>query len=678
MDNRKEFEDIGYERLPFDIIETGISLDLIIPKHKDMSTEVICSICLAVIYDPIMCSKCENIFCRSCINSLLKKSFKCPNKCIFEEKEVGRVLKNLLNKFELQCYFVKNGCSSILLYGEFIKHCNNCDYGDFKCLTDNCDFVGIKKEVIAHVQICPLKLLLCKYCKEKIYQKEFEGHTKACESKLVNCKFCNVQIKNKALEKHMNEDCDLIEIECSKCYSKFIKKNYKNHDNADCLLHQVTLWKNKASDYASEIDKLKKELIEAERKNQRYINISAKLLQNPYNSSNLNLNVIRNGSDLLSEIEGIDSNENQDTVLSPFNASSNSLRIANSNQLIQIHQMLNEPVHSNNGNNIGNVIYSSSDKIINNKYRTEPISTKSTLSGLVYSIIDLSEYMPGLICCGNFNSISFFQMPSFEHKFNLDGHTSYIWSLVHLKTFKLEYIASGSQDMTIKIWDMSLRQCQKTLKGHQSWVVSLNQIAYSNKYLLSTSHDNTLRIWDLSNQIFSINTKTIPNVYGKLCGNASSFNPSLIVYGNNSHNVILYDCKKETIENELKGHSDLVNHFVDLGSFQRNYIGTGSDDTTIKIWNIQTGNMVTSFHGHSKCINILIHLSHFEDNSIIASGSDDRTVRLWSLSSSQCVSVFVFESWVKSMLHSKLPFNENVIIVHGQTNVIKLLNLIKS
>lgn len=671
MENGKEGQDVGYIRLPFDIVETGINLDLIIPKHKDMSTEVICSICLAMIYDPIMCSKCENIFCRSCINALLKKSFKCPNKCIFEEKEIGRVLKNLLNKFELQCYFSINGCLSILLYGDFVKHCNNCDYSDFKCTTDNCGFVGIKTDIIAHVKVCPLKLLLCKYCKEKIYQKEFEAHTIACEAKLVNCQYCNVQIKNKALENHLNDDCDLIEVECNKCFSKFIKKNYKNHDNADCLLHQVALWKKRASDYSSEIDKLKKELVEAERKNQRYINISAKLLENPSNS--VNLNVIRNSSDLIAEIEGGDYIESQGNILSPLNrGGSNSFRnninINNSNSV-----MHNGSIHSDNGNNISNVYHSS---LSNNKYKTELLNTKGTLSGLVYSIIDLSSFTPGLICCGNFNSISFFQMPSLESKYSLDGHTSYIWSLVHLKRYKLEYIASGSQDTSIKVWDISRKECVMTLKGHQSWVVSLSAFAYNANYLLSASHDNTLRIWDLSNPFTS--TRTIPNVYGKLCGNTPIYNQALIVYGNNSHHVVLYDYQKNSIAMELKGHSELVNHFADLGAFQRNYIGTGSDDTTIKIWNIQTGNMVTSFHGHSKCINVLMHLSNFEDNSIIASGSDDKTVRLWSLVTSQCVSVFVFESWVKSMLHSNLFLYKDVLIVHGQTNIIKLLNLIKS
>ena len=95
-------ENIDYIRIPFDILNTGISPDSIIENQRNMSKETVCSICLDIVYDPVMCGNCENLFCRHCINIQLEKSCTCPNKCIFEEKPINRVLKNLLNKFETE------------------------------------------------------------------------------------------------------------------------------------------------------------------------------------------------------------------------------------------------------------------------------------------------------------------------------------------------------------------------------------------------------------------------------------------------------------------------------------------------------------------------------------------------------------------------------------------------
>ncbi|CAH7674334.1 WD40-repeat-containing domain protein [Phakopsora pachyrhizi] len=58
------------------------------------------------------------------------------------------------------------------------------------------------------------------------------------------------------------------------------------------------------------------------------------------------------------------------------------------------------------------------------------------------------------------------------------------------------FIATGSRDKTIKIWDSGSGQCLKTLVGHDNWVRAL--VFHPNgKYLLSASDDKTIRVWDL-------------------------------------------------------------------------------------------------------------------------------------------------------------------------------------
>ncbi|KAF0313584.1 Lissencephaly-1 [Amphibalanus amphitrite] len=61
------------------------------------------------------------------------------------------------------------------------------------------------------------------------------------------------------------------------------------------------------------------------------------------------------------------------------------------------------------------------------------------------------------------------------------------------------FLASGSRDKTIKIWDVGTGQCLITLIGHDNWVRGL-VFHPGGQYLLSASDDKTVRIWSIKNK----------------------------------------------------------------------------------------------------------------------------------------------------------------------------------
>ena len=57
-------------------------LDIInLDECKAIENCMICTICDGVVYQPLQCVKCENLFCRNCIEEWRKKSNSCPYKC---------------------------------------------------------------------------------------------------------------------------------------------------------------------------------------------------------------------------------------------------------------------------------------------------------------------------------------------------------------------------------------------------------------------------------------------------------------------------------------------------------------------------------------------------------------------------------------------------------------------
>jgi len=61
------------------------------------------------------------------------------------------------------------------------------------------------------------------------------------------------------------------------------------------------------------------------------------------------------------------------------------------------------------------------------------------------------------------------------------------------------FLASGSRDKTIKVYDVSTGQCLFSMAGHDNWVRGITWHP-GGKYLLTASDDKTLRVWDIAHR----------------------------------------------------------------------------------------------------------------------------------------------------------------------------------
>jgi len=90
------------------------------------------------------------------------------------------------------------------------------------------------------------------------------------------------------------------------------------------------------------------------------------------------------------------------------------------------------------------------------------------------------------------DSILIFNVTSGEFKYTLTGHRDSVLSFVKLEN---NFLASGSADSTIKIWDITnMGHLNRTLIGHKDSVSSL--IYLDNNLLASGSKDGFVFIWN--------------------------------------------------------------------------------------------------------------------------------------------------------------------------------------
>ena len=246
----------------------------------------------------------------------------------------------------------------------------------------------------------------------------------------------------------------------------------------------------------------------------------------------------------------------------------------------------------------------------------------------------------------------------------LKGHTNTVNSLAFTPTG--QYLASSSNDLSIKIWDFQTYNCVRTLRGHDHTISSvrfvpaqgiipstgddsanIDVVGAGAKLLLSASRDQTVKLWDLEtgfcDHTFSDHTDWVR------CLAIRPADGAIWASSGNDQVIMVYEHIRTKIC-ELRGHEHVVESLAFLceESFPksnnnrdkkhldtaRDYLASGGRDRTVRLWSISSASCLHVFTAHENWVkSVIIHPS---GNYVISAG-DDRTIRVFDIKANRCL-----------------------------------------
>ncbi|MGB3493050.1 MAG: NB-ARC domain-containing protein [Elainellaceae cyanobacterium] len=204
----------------------------------------------------------------------------------------------------------------------------------------------------------------------------------------------------------------------------------------------------------------------------------------------------------------------------------------------------------------------------------------------------------------------------------LKGHSVWVWSVAISADGSCAL--SGSYDRTVKVWDVASRTVLHTLEGHSARITSV-AISADGSRAISGSEDRTAKVWDVTNgtvlHTLENHSDTVWSVAisadGKVALSLSMFS---------THTVNVWDVASGAILHTLENRSAEVTSVTI--SADGSHVLSGSYDGTVKVWDVASGAVLHTLKGHSDAVGFVAISA---DGSRALSRANDGTVKMWDI-----------------------------------------------
>lgn len=220
--------------------------------------------------------------------------------------------------------------------------------------------------------------------------------------------------------------------------------------------------------------------------------------------------------------------------------------------------------------------------------------------------------------------------------------------------FSPKYLCCGSMDGTVRVWNT----CEKvtfSLRGHTDFVNAV-KVDSASRTVFSGSDDCTVRLWDLD-------TRKCLRIFKGHVGQVQQVLPLPPEFEFDEDDFIVIDNDTDTDDTASNGSHEAYSHLHRSGVGEQrtshpyhsspplanlpvfphqpgrpsppSYMLTGGLDNTIRLWHVPSGRCLRTFFGHLEGIWALA-----ADTLRIVSGAEDRMIKVWDPRTGKCERTF--------------------------------------
>ncbi|MEH2349275.1 MAG: serine/threonine-protein kinase [Nostoc sp.] len=294
----------------------------------------------------------------------------------------------------------------------------------------------------------------------------------------------------------------------------------------------------------------------------------------------------------------------------------------------------------------------------------------ATLSGHSQAVKSVAFSPDGkiLATASDDKTIKLWQVETLEEICTLLGHSHAVKSVAFSPDGQI--LASGSWDKTIKLWDVNTGREICTITGHQ---LQVNSVAFSpqGQLLASASYDRTIRLWQIPRRgrgagsreqgdMNSAELKDHPQGAEDIPPFSLPPAPLPLIENRPCYSLLA----------TLSGHAWAV--LTVAFSPDGQILATGSDDNTIKLWEVNTGQLICTLVGHSWSV---VAVAFTADGETLLSASCDKTVKLWKVSTAE--EIVTLSGHVDSVSAVAMSKVRQLIASGSRDKTIKLWQLVE-
>jgi len=217
---------------------------------------------------------------------------------------------------------------------------------------------------------------------------------------------------------------------------------------------------------------------------------------------------------------------------------------------------------------------------------------------------------------------------------SFDGHKTNVTSVGFQKDGK--WMFTGSEDHTIKIWDIRAPGCQRNFEcpGPVNTVaLHPNQVE-----LVSGDQNGNIRVWDLTANACS--RELVPDGETAIRSITIAGDGSKVVAANNSGKCFVWklatqDTSRFDPLQKIEAHKTYI--LKCLFSPDAKLLATTSADHSVKLWSVKDFSLVKTLNGHQKWVWDCVFSA---DSAYLVTASSDQVARLWDLSQGETIRTY--------------------------------------